>query len=138
MISYNADDVRMPKFAHRSVSKWIKDVAEGYGFKVGELGYMFCSDQRLLEINKEYLGHDYFTDIITFDYVEGDVINGDIAISVDTVAKNAKEYGVTFNQELMRVMIHGVLHLTGQGDKSDEEFKEMKRKEGKALLLIDN
>lgn len=138
MITYNADDVRMPKFAHRFVSKWIKNVAEGYGFKVGELGYMFCSDQRLLEINKEYLGHDYFTDIITFDYVEGDVINGDIAISVDTVAKNAKEYGVTFDQELMRVMIHGVLHLTGQGDKSDEEFKEMKRKEGEALSLIDN
>lgn len=128
----------MPKFAHRSVSKWIKSVAEGYGFKVGELGYMFCSDQRLLEINKEYLGHDYFTDIITFDYVEGNVINGDIAISVDTVAKNAKEYGVTFEQELMRVMIHGVLHLTGQGDKSEEEFAEMKRKEGEALLIIDN
>ena len=77
-------------------------------------------------------------ELVESDYVEGDVINGDIAISVDTVAKNAKEYGVTFDQELMRVMIHGVLHLTGQGDKSDEEFKEMKRKEGEALSLIDN
>jgi len=136
MITYNADDVRMPKFAHRSVSKWIKAVAEGYGFKIGELGYMFCSDQRLLEINKEYLGHDYFTDIITFDYVEDDVINGDIAISVDTVAKNAVEYGVTFEQELMRVMIHGVLHLTGQADKTDTEFKEMKEKEALALATL--
>ena len=136
MITYNADDVRMPDFAHRSVSKWIKTVAEGYGFKIGELGYMFCSDNRLLEMNKEYLGHDYFTDIITFDYVEGNVINGDIAISVDTVRKNAEEYGVTFDQELMRVMIHGVLHLTGQNDKTDAEFAEMKQKEAAALAQL--
>ena len=136
MITYNADDVRMPDFAHRSVSKWIKTVAEGYGFKIGELGYMFCSDNRLLEMNKEYLGHDYFTDIITFDYVEGNVINGDIAISVDTVRKNAEEYGVTFDQELMRVMIHGVLHLTGQNDKTDAEFAEMKAKEATALAIL--
>ena len=136
MITYNADDVRMPDFAHRSVSKWIKTVAEGYGFKIGELGYMFCSDNRLLEMNKEYLGHDYFTDIITFDYVEGNVINGDIAISVDTVRKNAEEYGVTFDQELMRVMIHGVLHLTGQNDKTQAEFAEMKAKEATALAIL--
>ena len=136
MITYNADDVRMPDFAHRSVSKWIKTVAEGYGFKIGELGYMFCSDNRLLEMNKEYLGHDYFTDIITFDYVEGNVINGDIAISVDTVRKNAEEYGVTFDQELMRVMIHGVLHLTGQNDKTEAEFAEMKAKEATALAIL--
>lgn len=136
MISYNVDDVRMPKFAHRFVSKWIREVAEEYGCKIGEIAYIFCSDPRLLEVNKQYLGHDYFTDIITFDYSEGEKIAGDIFISVDTVANNAKEYGVTFDNELMRVMIHGVLHLTGQGDKTDKEFREMKEKENKALSML--
>ncbi len=136
MISYNVDDVRMPKFAHRFVSNWIKSVAEGYDCKIGEIAYIFCSDTRILEVNKQYLGHDYFTDIITFDYSEGKRISGDIFISLDTVANNAKEYGVTFDNELMRVMIHGVLHLTGQGDKTDKEFREMKDKENKALSAL--
>ena len=136
MISYNVDDVRMPVFAHRSVSKWIKSVAGEYGCKIGEIAYIFCSDPRILEVNKQYLGHDYFTDIITFDYSEGNKISGDIFISVDTVANNAKEYGATFDNELMRVMIHGVLHLTGQGDKTDKEFRQMKEKENKALSML--
>lgn len=136
MISYSVDDVRMPKFAHRFVSNWIKFVAEGYDCKIGDIAYIFCSDTRILEVNKQYLGHDYFTDIITFDYSEGKRISGDIFISLDTVANNAKEYGVTFDNELMRVMIHGVLHLTGQGDKTDKEFREMKDKENKALSAL--
>lgn len=136
MISYNVDDVRMPKFGHRAVSEWIKRVAAGYGFKVGEVAYIFCSDPKILEVNKEYLGHDYFTDIITFDYTEEEKIGGDVFISVDTVKKNAEEYGVSFENELMRVMIHGVLHLTGQGDKTKAQFKEMKEKENKALAML--
>lgn len=138
MISYNVDDVRMPKFQHRAVSEWIKSVASEYGFKVGEVAYVFCSDARILEVNKEYLGHDYFTDIITFDYTEEQKIGGDIFISLDTVRRNAEEYGVTFENELMRVMIHGVLHLTGQGDKTKAQFKEMKDKENKALAMLND
>lgn len=136
MISFNADDVKMPKFGHREVTKWIKAVAAGYGYKIGEVAYVFCSDNRILEVNKEYLGHDYFTDIITFDYTENQKINGDIFISVDTVSRNAEEYNVPFYEELMRVMIHGVLHLTGQDDKTDREFREMKRKEDNALKML--
>lgn len=136
MISYNVDDVRMPRFAHRFVSNWIKSVAEGYGCQIGEIAYIFCSDPRIFEVNRQYLGHEYFTDIITFDYSEEKKLSGDIFISVDTVASNAKEYGVTFENELMRVMIHGILHLTGQGDKTDKEFRQMKKKENEALKLL--
>ena len=137
MITYNVDDVRMPKFAHRLVSNWIKNVAAQYACRIGEIAYIFCSDTKILEVNRQYLGHDYFTDIITFDYSGGGKIGGDIFISLDTVATNATEYGVTFDNELLRVMIHGILHLTGQGDKTDAEFQEMKNKENAALKLLD-
>lgn len=136
MITYNVDDVRMPKFAHRLVSGWIKQTAATYGKRVGELAYIFTSDPKLLDINRQYLGHDYFTDIITFDYTEDDLLSGDVFISIDTVRKNAEEYGVTFQNELMRVIIHGLLHLTGQNDKTDTEFDEMKQKENAALALL--
>lgn len=136
MISFNTDDAKMPRFGHREVSKWIKAVAAEYGCKTGEIAYIFCSDNRILEVNREYLGHDYFTDIITFDYTDGSTIAGDIFISLDTVRRNAGEYKVSFVQELMRVMIHGILHLTGQGDKTDAEFEEMKKKEDKALGML--
>lgn len=136
MITYNVDDVRMPKFAHRFVSGWIKATAALYGKRVGELAYIFTNDARILEVNRQYLGHDYFTDIITFDYTEGDTVAGDVFISIDTVRRNAGEYGVSFDNELHRVMIHGLLHLTGQDDKSETDFVEMKRKEDLALATL--
>ncbi|MBO4606827.1 MAG: rRNA maturation RNase YbeY, partial [Prevotella sp.] len=101
----------------RDISRWIKDVAEQYGKKIGEVGYLFVDDPKILEINNQYLGHDYFTDIITFDYDEGDTINGDIVISLDTVRSNSEQQHTTYDEELHRVIIHGILHLCGLNDK---------------------
>ncbi|MBO7145068.1 MAG: rRNA maturation RNase YbeY [Salinivirgaceae bacterium] len=104
---------------------------------LGDVNYILCSDAYLLDINRQYLNHDYYTDVISFDYCEDNVISGDIFISVDTVADNAKEYGVTFEKELARVMIHGVLHFVGYNDKSDEEVPVMRAKENQYLSLFD-
>ena len=104
---------------------------------LGDVNYILCSDAYLLDINRQYLNHDYYTDVISFDYCEDNVISGDIFISVDTVADNAKEYGVTFEKELARVMIHGVLHVVGYNDKSDEEVPVMRAKENQYLSLFD-
>ncbi len=133
MISYNTEGIKMPKFSKRETNVWIKAVAAKYGKKVGEVAYIFCDDEKILEVNKEYLQHDYYTDIITFDYCEGDVLNGDIFISLDTVASNAEEFGVTFDEELHRVLIHGILHLCGQDDQTPELRAEMIAKENDAL-----
>ena len=100
MISYSTDGVKMPPIKRRETTAWIKAVAAKYGRKTGEIGYMFVNDERILEVNREYLGHDYYTDIITFDYDEGDVINGDIVISLDTVRTNAEQYGKEYIDEL--------------------------------------
>ena len=105
MITYNSDGIKMPKIRKRNTSSWIKAVAASYGKTVGEIGYMFVSDEKILEINNEYLGHNYFTDIITFDYDEGNTINGDIVISVDTVRSHAEKYGNDYDDELHRVII---------------------------------
>lgn len=139
MISYNKDEglKLMPKFRHTLITKWIKAVADCYGYTIGEVGYEFCTDDRILEVNKEYLQHDYYTDIITFDYTEGNVLNGDIVISVDTVKSNAKLFKVSPERELLRVIIHGILHLTGQNDKSPTDEAVMHQKEDKALTLYD-
>ena len=111
MITYNVDGVKMPKIKKRDTSAWIRKVAASHGRKVGEIGYMFVDDEKILEVNNEYLGHDYYTDVITFDYDEDDVINGDIVISLDTVRTNAEQFGKTYDDELHRVIIHGILHL---------------------------
>ena len=102
---------------------------------VGNLSYLFCNDEFILEMNQRFLNHDTYTDIITFDNVVGDTIAGDILISIDRVGENASLFKVPFEQELHRVIIHGVLHLLGQGDKSDSEAAEMRRQEGDALQL---
>ena len=94
MISYNSENVKMPKIRKRDTSAWIKQVAASYGRKIGEVGYMFVDDEKILEVNNEYLGHDYYTDIITFDYDEDDIINGDLVISLDTVKSNAELFGI--------------------------------------------
>ena len=136
MISYNTEGVKMPKIGKRETNAWIKTVAAKYGKKVGEVAYIFCDDEKILEVNKEYLQHDYYTDIITFDYCEGDVLNGDIFISLDTVASNAEEFGVSFDNELHRVLIHGILHLCGQDDQTPELRAEMIAKENDALSML--
>ncbi|MBO6005571.1 MAG: rRNA maturation RNase YbeY [Paludibacteraceae bacterium] len=122
-----------PKFLRKKINAWIKSTAARYDFKVGDICYIFCSDEKILEVNRQFLQHDYYTDIITFDYTENGKINGDIFISVDTVKSNAEKFNVTFDNELMRVIIHGVLHLTGQNDKTPETEKVMHQKEDIAL-----
>ena len=117
------------------VKKWILAVVSAQGKRVGNLNYLFCDDAYLINVNRTYLNHDTYTDIITFDYVEGNVVSGDIMISVERVRENAGLFNSSFEQELRRVIIHGVLHLLGQADKSDEDAAEMRRKEDSALAL---
>ena len=135
MITYNSEGVRMPKIKKRDTSAWIKAVAESYGRKVGEIGYLFVDDEKILEVNREYLGHDYYTDVITFDYDEDDTVSGDIVISLDTVRSNAQLFGKTYEEELYRVIIHGILHLCGINDKGPGEREIMEAAENKALAM---
>ena len=135
MISYNSENVKMPKIRKRDTSAWIKQVAASYGRKIGEVGYMFIDDEKILEVNNEYHGHDYYTDIITFDYDEDDIINGDLVISLDTVKSNAELFGKTYEEELFRVIIHGILHLCGINDKGPGEREIMEAAENKALEM---
>lgn len=135
MITYNADGVKMPNIKKRETSAWIKAVAATYGRKIGEVGYMFVDDKKILEVNNEYLGHDYYTDVITFDDDEGDTVNGDIVISLDTVRTNAELFGKTYEEELHRVIIHGILHLCGINDKGPGERELMEAAENKALAM---
>ena len=136
MITYNVDGVKMPKIRKRDTSAWIKAVAATYGRKVGEIGYMFVNDEKILEVNREYLGHDYYTDVITFDYDEDDVVSGDIVISLDTVRTNAEQFGKSYDNELHRVIIHGILHLCGINDKGPGEREIMEAAENKALAML--
>ena len=136
MITYNAEGVKLPKIGKRETTKWIKAVAETRGKKVGEIGYMFVDDEKILEVNNEYLGHDYYTDVITFDYCEENELNGDIVISLDTVRTNAEKFGKTYEEELYRVIIHGILHLCGINDKGPGEREIMEENENKALAIL--
>lgn len=115
------------------VRQWVAEVVKRRGKSVGNINYLFCDDEYLLEANRRYLNHDTYTDIITFDYVAGGLVSGDIMISTERVGENAAKFGVPFGQELRRVVIHGVLHLLGQGDKSEAEAREMRRQEEEAL-----
>jgi len=133
MIQYIAEEVELPVFPKQKVTRWIKETATAYGKKTGEIAYIFCTDKRILEVNNQYLKHDYYTDIITFDYSEGPVISGDIFISLDTVESNAVAFNVSMEDELKRIIIHGILHLCGQDDKTPELRLEMTRKENLAL-----
>lgn len=136
MISYQTDGVRMPRLKKRENNAWIKDVAASYGKKIGEIAYIFCSDEKILEVNRQYLRHDYYTDIITFDYCEGDRLNGDLFISLDTIRTNAEQAGASYDEELRRVIIHGILHLCGIDDKGPGEREIMEAAENKALRRI--
>ncbi len=135
MITYNVEGVKMPKIKKRENSAWVKSVAASYGKKVGEIAYIFVNDEKILEVNRQYLSHDYYTDIITFDYCEGDTISGDLFISLDTVRTNAEQVGTTYEQELHRVIIHGILHLCGINDKGPGEREIMEAAENKALAI---
>ncbi|MDR0976286.1 MAG: rRNA maturation RNase YbeY [Prevotellaceae bacterium] len=135
MITYQTDGVNAPKLKKRTVNAWIKAVAATYGKTVGDIAYIFCSDPRILEVNRQYLQHDYFTDIITFDYTEDHRINGDLFISLDTVRSNAEQLGMPYDEELHRVIIHGILHLCGLDDKGPGERLLMEQAENKALAL---
>ena len=136
MISYNTDNVKMPALKRRATNAWIRAVAARYGKQVGDVAYIFCDDAKILEVNRQYLQHDYYTDIITFDYCEGNTLHGDIFVSLDTVRSNAAEFGATFDNELHRILIHGILHLCGQADKTPDARAEMTRKENDALTLL--
>ena len=135
MITYQTDGTRMPDIKKRPTTAWIRAVAATYGKKVGDVNYIFCDDERILEVNREYLQHDYYTDIITFDYTEDDTISGDLFISLDTVRSNSEQVGATYEQELHRVIIHGILHLCGIDDKGPGEREIMEAAENKALSM---
>lgn len=138
MITFVEEDVKSKLKDRRLIKEWIKQVADSYGFTLGNLCYIFCSDDRILEVNNEFLKHDYYTDIITFDYVEDGVLSGDMFISVDTVKSNSELFNTSYINELHRVVIHGVLHLCGLKDKSPEDEKKMRAAEEKALALLDS
>jgi rRNA maturation RNase YbeY len=135
MITYSTEGVKFPNIKKRETSAWIRRVAESYGKKVGEIGYLFVDDEKILEVNNEYLGHDYYTDIITFDYTEGNTLNGDLVISLDTVFTNANKFNKSYDEELHRVIIHGILHLCGINDKGPGEREIMEAAEDKALNM---
>lgn len=135
MISYQTEGVKMPAIKKRENNTWIKSVAASYGKRIGEIAYIFCSDEKILEINQEYLQHDYYTDIITFDYSEENIISGDLFISLDTVRTNAEQMHTTYEDELRRVIIHGILHLCGINDKGPGERELMEAAENKALQM---
>ena len=144
MISYFSEDTKFVLAQKRLVSKWLKDIAARNGHQIGALNYIFCSDPYLLEINKQFLGHDYLTDIITFDnasdyagiYPAG-ALSGDIYISIDTVRYNAEAYGEGLDRELHRVIAHGLLHLVGFDDHTRKQQKEMREAEDSALKIWD-
>ena len=138
MITYQTEGVKMPVIKKRETTAWIKAVAATYGKTVGDIAYIFCDDEKILEVNREYLQHDYYTDIITFDYCEDDIISGDLFISLDTVASNAELFGREYDEEFMRVVIHGVLHLCGINDKGEGEREIMEQHENDALALWKN
>lgn len=136
MITYNTINVEMPNIVEAEVSAWVKSTAATYNKVVGDINYIFVDDETMLDINRRFIGHDYYTDHIGFDYSEDDALSGDIYISLDTVKTNAEKFGATFDEELRRVIIHGLLHLCGLRDKTDEERQLMQKAEDKALNAL--
>ena len=136
-ITYFTENVSLPKqFKKQPVNQWIKDTIRSYGKKTGNIAYIFCDDEKIIELNRQYLHHDYYTDIITFDYTEGDKLSGDLYVGLDTVQRNAKIFNAKFLEELCRVMIHGILHLCGVKDKTEQERRNMTSEENQALEIL--
>ena len=136
MITFQTEQIELPDIDQTKVREWIKKVAASYGKRVGEIAYFFCNDEKILAVNREYLQHDYYTDIITFDYCQGNRLSGDLFISLDTVRSNAELLGNDYYTELNRVIIHGVLHLCGINDKGPGEREKMEAAEDKALSIL--
>jgi len=135
MVSYYTQDISFPFKEKRLTSRWLKLVASSEGKQLGDVSVIFCSDNYILDVNKKYLKHNYFTDIITFDYCEGKRLSGDLFISIDSVRENAAFYGTQFADELNRVIVHGLLHLVGYDDHSPEDIAVMRAKENHYLSL---
>lgn len=135
-VKYYNDDCTYSLSQKRLTARWLEEVARGEGYRLGDVTYVFCSARRLLEMNRQFLGHDYFTDIITFDYTHGRRVSGDMYISLDTVASNADAVGDRYIRELYRVIVHGVLHLCGINDKGPGEREIMEAHENEALALL--
>lgn len=133
MIRFVEEGVKSKLRNRRIIKSWIDNIVKSYGLKLGNLCYIFCNDDYILDVNRQYLQHDYYTDIITFDYSEDGIVSGDMFISVDTVLSNSQLFNSKYNTELNRVVIHGVLHLCGIKDKSDEDAKIMREAEDRAL-----
>lgn len=133
---WESKNVEMPELDFGRLERWIGEVAKAHGRIVGPVGYLFCDDNHILDVNREFLQHDYYTDIITFDNSRGRMISGDIVISLDTVASNAELVGAKYDDELLRVIIHGILHLCGINDKGPGEREIMERNEDEALSLF--
>ena len=129
MISYYFEDTDFVFKEKNLNGRWLRMVAESEVKRLGDISIIFCSDNYILDVNQRYLEHDYFTDIITFDYCEGDRLSGDLFISVDSVRENSIEYGTEFKDELNRVIVHGILHLIGYDDHTDEDVMTMREKE---------
>lgn len=136
MITFIDEDFKSRLNNKRIIKSWIAQVADSYGFKLGDICYIFCSDNYILDVNNKYLNHDYFTDIITFDYDCDDIISGDMFISIETVISNSNQFNTSYFDELHRVIIHGILHLCGLKDKSPKDAQIMRSAEDKALLLL--
>ncbi|NLI64991.1 MAG: rRNA maturation RNase YbeY [Bacteroidales bacterium] len=135
-ITFHTQDVELPNINQDLLNEWLPKVASFYNKEIGEITYIFCSDPVILEINQQYLNHDYYTDIISFDYTEGNVVSGDLFIGLETIQSNASKYQTSFTEELHRVLIHGVLHLCGIDDQTPEQRVTMEKEENRALLLI--
>jgi len=136
MIQFLTEDTSLPEFINAQTKDWISVIIRNYTLNIGDINYLFCSDDYILKINNQYLNHNYFTDIITFDYCSDKVISGDLVISLDTVKSNSVKFKTTFFEELHRVIIHGILHLIGFKDSSDDEKAIMRKEEDKALSLL--
>ena len=137
-VTFDTENIDFPNIKKREASGWIKKIASSYNKKIGEIAFLFCNDEKILEINRQYLNHDFYTDIISFDYSEGDIISGDIFISLDTVRTNSQKYNTDYQEELYRVLIHGVLHLCGLDDKLEADAILMREAENSALSQLQN
>ena len=134
-VTYQTEGIKMPDIKKRETSEWSKAVAATYEKRIGEIAYIFCSDEKILEVNRQYLQHDYYTDIITFDYCEGNRLSGDLFISLETVKTNSEQFNTPYEEELHRTIIHGILHLCGINDKGPGEREIMEAAENKALAI---
>ena len=136
-ITWQAQNVGMPELDEQRLALWLQNVAEAHNRILDGLGYIFCDDETILDVNRQFLNHDYYTDIITFDYCRGRMVRGDMYISLDTVATNAEAVGEPYHRELLRVIVHGVLHLCGINDKGPGEREIMEAHENDALAMWD-